>query len=329
MNVNLIDRDCDIRSWLLEPEPALVISVGRYCSVIIHKARIRRSLFSLLPGILWGLSLPPSHVLADWPPLGQYEFSAWSGQVLKVYFSVPPRANKNSAIVIIMPGAKRNAEQYRDEWDHLAAANGFITLVVEAGLERFPSEYEYNLGGIINAAGELQPEDSWLLSAVDLIFDDFAARYGSERKNYILYGHSAGGGFAHLYPLFKPDSKAVQVVAANPAFLTMPNHEQDFPFALRNAPLPDSALKEWFSQRLVILLGDRDRDSRTHPLSNGPQAQIQGPHVFARGLGFFHAGLRESFAQELPLNWQIEIVSGVGHSNAHMASHAVKYLVGE
>ncbi|MDZ4656417.1 MAG: hypothetical protein SH868_02435 [Bythopirellula sp.] len=297
--------------------------------MVTRQAQIHRTLVSLLLGIPWVLSLTPTYVLADWPPLGKYEFSAWSGPKLNVYFSVPPQANKHSAIVMIMPGAKRNAEEYRNEWDHLATANGFISLVVEASLEKFPSEYEYNLGGTINAAGKLQPEESWLLSALDLIFNDFTARYGSERKNYSLYGHSAGGGFAHLYPLFKPDSKAVRIVAANPAFLTMPNYEQDFPFALRNAPLPDSALKKWLSQRLVILLGDRDRDPRTHPLSNGPQAQIQGPHVFARSLGFYQAALCESFAQDLPLNWQIEIVAGVGHSNAQMASHAVKYLVGE
>jgi hypothetical protein len=303
--------------------------VERHHSLVRNQAIVCLALGRFSLGILLGFAQAPTCVLADWPPLGQYEFSAWAGPALTVYFSIPPQANKSSSIVVVMPGAKRNAEQYRDEWDHLATANGFITLVIEASLENFPSEYEYNLGGITNAAGELQPEETWLLSAIDLLFEDFTSRYSSQRKWYSLYGHSAGGGFAHLFPLFKPDSKAERIVAVNPAFFTMPHHKQDFPFALRRTSLPDSALGNWFSKRLVILLGDRDREPRTHPLSNGQEANLQGPHVFSRGLLFYQTCLCEAFAQDLPLKWHLEIVSGVGHSNAHMAAHAVKYILSD
>lgn len=178
----------------------------------------------------------------------------------------------------------------------------------------------------MNAAGEVQPAEKRLFSAIDLIFDDFKAKFGSTRDTYDLYGHSAGGGFVHRFLLFTPTAKVGRAVAANPAFVTMPDDEHDFPFGLRGAPLAKDALDQWFDKRLVVLLGDRDTNPRTKPLSNGPQARLQGPHVFARGLNFFHTSLAVAKEKGLPINWKIEVVPDVGHSNAHMASHAVKYL---
>ena len=90
---------------------------------------------------------------SKWPATGKYEFTGWAGPQLTVYYSVPPKATAKSPILIIIPGVKRNAEEYRNEWDHLATANGFITLVVEATKKLFPTEYEYNVGGVINGRG--------------------------------------------------------------------------------------------------------------------------------------------------------------------------------
>src|SRR5262245_13897105 len=200
----------------------------------------------------------PSQLLAKdpWPATGKYEFVSWAGPQLAVYYSVPPKATADSPILVIIPGVKRNAEEYRNEWDHLATANRFITLVVEATKKLFPTEYEYNVGGIINARGEMQPEDRWLFSAIDPLFDDFKKRYGSHQEKYELYGHSAGGGFVHLFLLMKPQARVDRAVAANPAFFTMPDNGQAFPFGLKGAPLASDSIRNWFDRRLVVLLGE-------------------------------------------------------------------------
>src|SRR5258705_2397826 len=150
-----------------------------------------------------------------WPATGRYEFTDWAGPQLTIYYSAPPKITVDSPILIIIPGVKRNAEEYRNEWDHLATTNRFITLVVEATKKLFPTEHEYNVGGVINSRGEMQPEDHWLFSAIDPLFDDFKQRFGSRRDKYELYGHSAGGGFVHLYFLLKPQAKVSRAVAAN------------------------------------------------------------------------------------------------------------------
>ena len=67
----------------------------------------------------------------------------------------------------------------------------------------------------------------------------------------------------------------MRAVAANPAFFTMPDNEKVFPFGLKGAPLANDAVRNWFDKRLVILLGEQDREPRTQLLSNGPEAQIR------------------------------------------------------
>ena len=117
-----------------------------------------------------------------------------------------------------------------------------------------------------------------------------------------------------------------RAVAANPAFFTMPDPDKDFPFGLKRAPFGNDAVQTWFNKRLAILLGEQDREPRTQLLSNGPEARLQGPHVLARGLGFYRDALTEAAAQHWDLRWHLEIIPGVGHSDPHMASYAVKYL---
>jgi dienelactone hydrolase len=290
-------------------------------SIFVHLAK-----HSLVALIAIAISAIMLRAARTWPPTGKYDFTSWDGPQLSVFFSVPPQADADSPILIVIPGIKRNAEEYRDEWDHLATANRFITLVVEASKKRFPTEYEYNLGGVIDGEGKVQPEGRWLLSAIDSIYDDFKAQYGSHRDKYELYGHSAGGGFAHLFSLLKPNAKVDRVVAANPAFFTMPTNESNFPFGIKGVPLHDNAIPTWFDKRLVILLGDRDREPRTQLLSNGPEARLQGPHVFARGLGFYRAALCEAADKKLDLHWHLEVIPGVGHSNPDIAPYAIKYL---
>ncbi|MEM7515699.1 MAG: alpha/beta hydrolase [Planctomycetota bacterium] len=277
-------------------------------------------------------SLPET--LRDWPPVGRYTFERDSLPDLRVFFTVPKGSDSRTPILIVVPGALRNAKSYRDEWRHLSEANRFITLVLEGTREDYPTEYEYNAGGVLTPEGELTDPKNWLFHAIEPLFDDFKARYGSERKRYSLYGHSAGGGFVHRFMLFVPQARVDSAVAANPAFFTIPSTPKDsqpapYPFGCHGAGLPQGAIALWFNRPLTILLGERDTGPRTKPLSNGPLARAQGPSVYARGLQFYRSALAVAAEQDLALRWQLNVVPFVGHSNVHMASHAVPLLFTE
>lgn len=272
--------------------------------------------------------VPPSAYAKDvgQGPIGGYEVTTPAGKPLRVEFYVPEGSRPGSRILIVIPGARRNAGEYRDQWADLANANGFIVLVPGASREHFPTEYEYNAGGVTDPSGQIRPQQERLFSAIEPMFDDFRRRFGSTRESYALYGHSAGGGFVHRFLLMMPDARVDVAVAANPAFCTFPRSDWDYPFGTGGTNVGDDELRAWFAKPLTVLLGDRDIGPRTKLLSNSRRARLQGPSVYARGLGFFQSALTEADRLGVPLRWKLEIVAGVGHSNTHMASQAVKYL---
>lgn len=263
---------------------------------------------------------------AVWTEKGYYRFDKWAGQAIGVHYSVPPDAGPASPILLVVPGAQRNASEYRDAWHSLALANTFIVLAIEASEDDFPTEFDYNAGGVVAPTGVARSEEAWTYSAIEPLFDDFKAKFGSQRQRYSLYGHSAGGQFVHTYLLFKPDARVSRAVAANPALFMMPRSKEEYPFGPHAAPVTPKAIARWLASPLVIVLGDRDVGPRTRPLSSGPRAQAQGPHVLARGLRFYYEALVTASEMGVPLAWKLEIVRGVGHSNEDVASHAVKYL---
>ena len=258
---------------------------------------------------------------------GRYALRDWGGPPVGVVYHIPVGSDKDTPIVIIIPGAQRNAGVYREQWDHLAQANKFICLTLEGTHDRFPSEYEYNCGGVMTADGKVSDEEKWLFSAIEPLFDDFKKRFGSKVKTYALYGHSAGGGFVHRFMLFKPDASVSVAVAANPAFYTMPDSTVPYPFGLKAAPLAKRALERWFGSKLIVMLGEQDLGPRTKALSNGRDARKQGSSCFTRGQRFFEVAQKKAKKVGATLEWQLESVPFVGHSNAHMASHAVKHLL--
>jgi len=262
----------------------------------------------------------------EWPEKGAYSFDRWAGPELGVQYAMPSAADGETPILIVVPGANRNAAEYRDQWQALCEANLFICLALEGSINCFPTEYDYNAGTVVSSDGVVQPEEEWLFTAIELIFDDFCERFGSNCQTYSIFGHSAGGGFVHRFALFKPNARFDAAVAANPAFFTMPNRDSMYPFGLRGASLSDGATSRWFRKRLFILLGDQDTGPRSRPLSGGPTANEQGPGVFTRGLRFFRSALIESEKIEVPLRWQLQVVHGVGHSNTEMAAHALGFL---
>lgn len=262
-------------------------------------------------------------------PIGSYVTESPGGKPLGVHYCVPPGSGPDTPILIVIPGARRNAAEYRDQWADLATSNGLIVLTLEATQEHYPTEYDYNAGGVLDSNRRVRPASEWLFSAIEPLFEEFRERYGSSRAGYLLYGHSAGGGFVHRFLLMKPGARVERAVAANPAFCAYPTRDLEYPFGLGGLPLAEGATETWFAKPLVILLGDRDLNPRTKPLSNGPQARRQGPHVLARGVGLYHKALKAADRLGPALRWKLEVVHGVGHSNTHMASYAVRHLLKE
>ncbi len=258
--------------------------------------------------------------------VGDYEFHHGELPKVRIFYALPENYTADTPVLFIVPGARRNADVYRDAWLPYANKHSFALMSLECTLIDCPTEYSYNSGGVTNEKGRMQPEATWLFSVPDAAFDDFKARTGIKVPAYAIYGHSAGGSFVHMFKMFKPDAKVTRAVSANAAFFAMPNKDEKYPFGFKRLPLEKQAMLTWLQQDLTVLLGEDDVGPRTKTLSNGPKGRAQGPSVYARGLLFFHEGLKTAADFETDLAWTLDIAHGVGHSNKNMIPHALGHL---
>jgi len=262
------------------------------------------------------------------PPWG-YVFYGWDGPPVDVIVYIPKETKPSDPVLVVVPGASRDTQRFHGSWLSLAKENNFVVVTIGAPKNYFPDEWSYNAGGIMNGNGEVSDEKTWLFSAIEPIFNDVKKKYKIETKKFHLFGHSAGGGFVHRFMLFKPDAPVARAVAANPAFVTLPNYNSFYPFGLGGLSVDDRSLGRWFDSEMAIVLGEKDLGPRTQPLSNGKEAKEQGPHCFARGTLLYKVSKQQAKSKKTNFKWRLITAPGVGHDNLGVAPYACKYLFGE
>lgn len=259
------------------------------------------------------------------PPWG-YVFNDWKGSPIDVIVYIPNGADENTRFLIVVPGASRDTQRFHASWLSSAKEDTFVVVTIGARREYYKDEYSYNAGNVIDSVNTKIKKEKWLFSAIEKIFNSVKNKYGFKTKKFYLFGHSAGGGFVHRYMLFMPDAPVEKAVAANPAFVTLPDYEIDYPFGIKNVLVSDSMIKKWFNSGLAIFLGAYDTGPRTKPLSNGPMAKAQGPNCLSRGRLLYNEAKEEAKKRKSNFNWDLIIVPRVGHDNRLIAPYAKTYL---
>ena len=259
------------------------------------------------------------------PPWG-FVFKDWAGEPVDVIVYIPGGAHKNTEILIVVPGASRDTQRFHASWLSLAKEDTFVVVTIGASKRHFPDEYSYNAGNVLDRGGDLVVADKWLFNAIEKIFNRVKENHGLQTEKFHLFGHSAGGGFVHRYMLFMPQAPVVKAVAANPAFVTLPDRTVGYPFGLKNIPINNEMIGQWLEKKMAIVLGADDTGPRSKPLSNGPQARRQGPSCLSRGKRLFSEAKKEAKKREVNFGWSLNIVPRVGHDNRLIAPHARKLL---
>ena len=259
------------------------------------------------------------------PPWG-FVFKDWAGEPVDVIVYIPGGAHKNTEILIVVPGASRDTQRFHASWLSLAKEDTFVVVTIGASTKHFPDEYSYNAGNVINERGNLVVPDRWLFNVIEKIFNKVKEKHGLQTEKFHLFGHSAGGGFVHRYMLFMTEAPVVKAVAANPAFVTLPDKTVGYPFGLKNIPINNTMISRWLEKKMAIVLGADDTGPRSKPLSNGLQARRQGPNCLSRGKRLFGDAKKEAKKREVNFGWSLNIVPRVGHDNRLIAPHARKFL---
>ncbi len=271
-------------------------------------------------------------------------------KTITVFYHKPASFTTNSKILLVIPGAGRNGDSYRDAW--VEASEELNLLILSPMFPEIGYGFEdYHLCGLIDNSNlgnsityientnKVQLDENQfefrvnanseerIFKDFDRIFDLVKQTLNSTQVTYDIFGHSAGGHILHRLALFGKTTKADRILAANASFYTVPDWETDFPFGLKEGPIDTVTLKQAFEKKLVLLLGELDNADETGgTFLHSESADQQGLHRLARGQYFFQKA--EEMAQELEydFNWQLIVVPEVGHDQELMGKAAAAYL---
>lgn len=303
-----------------------------------------------------GMTLQPKQALPFEPRsllAGAGAFLAAGGAArpraqIRVDYYKPHNFTPQSRMLLVIPGAGRNGDEYRDAWIETAEREN----VLVAALGYPEAEYDfaaYHMGGVVRdmtfpAAPDerivrLRDEDisftanphpnQWLFSDFDRIFTVLKNATGSTQGAYDMFGHSAGGQILHRLALFHPDSRAQRIIAANSGFYTLPDLDTPLLFGLGGSGVSEASLVRSFERRLTLLLGENDNSDAAGGIHlHTPLADRQGEGRLQRGQFFYRFAQERAQAMGAPFAWTLETVPNVGHDFRAMSLAAARLLYG-
>lgn len=271
-------------------------------------------------------------------------------RLFKVYYHKPLQFNEQTKVLMVIPGAGRNGDSYRDAWVEESEKYNVLILSPMYDEDQYPFE-DYHFCGLIKDVnlGEafslstnsnqvhLKEEalsfsiqtnsDEWLFNDFDKVFDMVVSANGMIQTGYDIFGHSAGGQILHRMSIFQKTTKAKKIIAANSGFYTLPDFETPMPFGIKDCGLNEDDLKSSFKRELILLVGEKDNEYETGgTLLRSNTVDKQGLHRLARGRYFFQFSQNIAKVKNQDFNWTMMVVPGVGHNHRFMGDAAGRLL---
>jgi len=244
---------------------------------------------------------------------------------LTVHFYRPQAHGPDDPVVIVQHGMLRNGDEYRDFWIPAAEKHKLLIVAPTFSDAQFPEAESYNNGLVMDANGEARKREEWLYGVPARIFAALQASGVTRLVQARLFGHSAGGQFAHRLLATQNPSVFSAVIAANPGWYTLPDLQRQFPEGTGGIGLSETELARWLAYPMHIFAGDQDIAEDDPNLPSQPEALAQGRSRYARA--HFVYGFAERAAKRLGMefNWRLVRVEGVGHDGAAMSRAAAAF----
>ena len=241
---------------------------------------------------------------------------------LVVHTYRPAAHGPDDPVVLVQHGIKRNGDEYRDFWIEAAEKHRVLVVATTFGNEGFATPENYNNGRVIAPDGTVRPREDWLYAILPRVVDALRAGGVTRRPKVRLFGHSAGGQFAHRLLATQDHSPYEAVSPANPGWYTLPTLDRAFPEGLGGLGLGRADLERWLAYPMTILAGNQDIDTADENLPKAPEALAQGPTRYARARFFLDMALRESARLGVACGWKLVTIPGVGHDGCAMGKAA-------
>lgn len=268
--------------------------------------------------------------------------------IIRVHYYMPRSFSRNAPILLVLPGAGRNSDDYRNTWIETARRKN--VLVAALGYPEETYDFAaYHMGGVIKnltfvsapsrerGVIRLRDEDivfdlnpvshTWLFNDFDRVFGVIAQACGSERAGYDIFGHSAGGQILHRLALLFPPSRARRIIAANAGFYTLPDFRAPPPTGVKGLGVTQGTFARAFSRNVTILLGEHDNsDTAGGTMLHTPKIDEQGLGRLTRGRTFYTQCRDMAARLETPFRWGYKVVPNVGHDYRAMSAAAAQAL---
>jgi hypothetical protein len=274
---------------------------------------------------------PDNHDLHGIPAgSGSYVFRDTKGNAdrpITLYTYRPLSWNTSGSVLFIMPGAGRTGQPSMNTWIPYGDRYSCLIIVPEFSQTEYPGDLWYPLGNMVTPSGKAwNPRANWTFFTIEHIFDDVRIKSGATHGTYLIFGHSAGAQFVQRFVTFLPEARFSRAVAANAGVYAMPDYSVDYPFGLKNSTMPEYAVGNVFSKKLIIMSGGSDTDPNDPGLANFPLAEAEGKNRFERAESYYKAAEQEARHLNVSLNWEYHVVPGVGHDESGMAGPSAEIL---
>lgn len=237
----------------------------------------------------------------------------------------PDDHGPDDPVVIVQHGMLRNGDDYRDFWIPAAEKHCLLIVAPTFSDKHFPGAESYNNGLIVDDAGSVRTSDQWLYAVPARVFAALRRGGVTRRAKARLFGHSAGGQFAHRLLATQSHDPFEAVIAGNPGWYTLPTLQCAFPEGLGRLGLDEAALARWFAYPMHIFAGDQDISTDDPNLPAQAEALRQGPHRYARAHFMYDFARNEAERLGLPFKWELIRIDGIGHDGAAMSRAAAAY----
>jgi len=242
-----------------------------------------------------------------------------NGTLLQLY-AYKPATYTGEGFILLLHGASRAAESYRDNAMGMADLHKRLVVVPLFDRERFP-EWRYQFGGVFRADSSLATAEERTYAFVPKLVSFIRAREGSATLPHLLAGFSAGGQFVSRMAAFI-DSDAERLIAMASGSTMFPTRDMDFGLGFGNLPdelSNDGRIRRYLALPMTIYIGTGDVE-----LSQLPQGEAyeQGVHRYSRNLRWFNQAMDLAYEKKWTFNWRLVIADGPGHSPREMFDHA-------
>jgi poly(3-hydroxybutyrate) depolymerase len=230
-----------------------------------------------------------------------------------------PENYAGGGLVLVLHGASRAAESYRDNARGFARAHGTIVVVPEFDAERFPNR-RYQMGGVFRADGTFADPTEHTYAFIPQIVEYIRQREAAPELPWILLGYSAGGQFVARMAAFL-DTDAERLVAMSPGSTLFPTRDLDFGLGFGGLPgqySSDDRIRRYLALPMTVAVGTADTEEDQLP---GGRAFEQGVHRYARNLRWFVTAMELAHERGWEFNWRLVLHDGAGHPHRQMFEH--------